>query len=281
MSGGQIPPSANREKKGTAKCSVTSAHPPLTKHSTEKLQIFEHVSVVASLRYLYNAATTTLSILLQTILDGKKRQKCCGGGQHTDRKSQTKPRHTASYCRRKPDSSASSENLQPNSATSLTRDSDCRSILTEEGHIQREVTCPSPLTQFFFVYETLQERTASMMRRRAQDGVLHIVLTFLMGGESHLQHPKTVLPSSERQKQRAKTFSFTNHLPPRVHSRLVQNIPRLFANAAVGFFEWIAQRSSLTGALVLISFSWPASQKFTPLNFVSFMAHSTVASLFS
>ena len=42
-----------------------------------------------------------------------------------------------------------------------------RSILTERDHIQSEVTCQSHLAQLFSVWETLQERTARRMRKRA------------------------------------------------------------------------------------------------------------------
>ena len=56
-----------------------------------------------------------------------------------------------------------------------------RSVLTEEQHVQRKLTCQCHLTQLFFVQESLLERTARMMRKRAQRDVLHIVLPFLIG----------------------------------------------------------------------------------------------------
>ena len=47
------------------------------------------------------------------------------------------------------------------------------------------------------------------------------------------------------------------------------------------FFTWLAQKSSLSWALVLISFSWPASKKSPPKSSASFKANSTVAFLLS
>ena len=95
------------------------------------------------LRYLYMPLITTLSILLQPILDGRRRQNA-------------------------PASTALSETSQPNPATNKSKSKPKklqRSNLTEVDHIQEEVTCESHLTQLFFGQESLQEKTASMMRK--------------------------------------------------------------------------------------------------------------------
>ena len=73
-------------------------------------------------------------------------------GKHTDSKVKDKPRHTTSYFRLKPGSSALSENSQPNSA--------------RRSHMP--------------VHSSSSRR---MIRKRAQHEVLHSVLTFLLGRE--------------------------------------------------------------------------------------------------
>ena len=50
-----------------------------------------------------------------------------------------------------------------------------------------------------------------------------------------------------------------SQVKPKDHRSLLMMLTHIFALSAVGFFEWIAQRSSLTWAPVLMSFSWPAS----------------------
>ena len=83
---------------------------------------------VASLRCLWKPPTTTLSTLLQLILGGRKRQNAATSGQHNWQQVRGKTKDTLPRgCRRKPDSSPSSEYLQLNSATSLTHSS----LLTE------------------------------------------------------------------------------------------------------------------------------------------------------
>ena len=122
---------------------------------------------------------TSLSILLQPILDGRKRQNAATMGNTNDSNAKTKaptPPHlanlnnlTTQHCRK---------------ACHLQRL--WRSTLTGEDHIRREEICQSHLTQFFFVSESLHERTASMMRKRAQHEVFHVVLTFLIGEEKDI-----------------------------------------------------------------------------------------------
>ena len=94
--------------------------PPITKntHSTKNSQRIENVS---------DDTSTSLPSQLPPATVGNT----------TDSKSQTNTFGTPTqHFRRKPDCFALSQNLQQNSATSLTRDSDYRSILTEEDRIR-------------------------------------------------------------------------------------------------------------------------------------------------
>ena len=102
-------------------------------------------------------------------------------GNRTDSKSKTKPNLTkTSYCRRTRQL-CNARKLATERHTSSTRDSNYRSILTEKDHIRGEMASQNHLTQLFFAQEDSQERTAHMMRRRAQHEVFHIVHTFLIG----------------------------------------------------------------------------------------------------
>ena len=124
--------------------------PPLTKHSTMKLQRNEHVSVVASLRCMCKPPITTLFILSQPILDGRKRQNAATVGNKltaSQRQNQSSLPRTAAAN----PTPLERQNLQPNSVTSLTRDSECGSILTEKDHIQGGITCQCHLTELSFV----------------------------------------------------------------------------------------------------------------------------------
>ena len=68
--------------------------------------------------------------------------------------------------------------------------------------------------------------------------------------EGHFRHPKTFLSSKTQSNGKgAKPSTFTIHSPQMAHSRLVQDLPRFFAKAAVGIFKWIAQWSSLGSGL--------------------------------
>ena len=106
---------------------------------------------------------------------------------------------------------------------------------------------------------------------------------------------RTSLPSCVLRTRRSKllhtqhTVKMTKRSQP--HHSLVSDgalSPRLktfpgFCQCGHWAFCSIAHKVSLNRALVLISFSWPASQRLTPfipLSVASVMAHSTVASLF-
>ena len=80
--------------------------------------------------------------------------------------SEGQPGHTTPCCSRKLDSSASSENSQPNSATNLTRQSDYRSVLTEEERVQKACQCHlgNAVTWCFFVHCALSRRRRGSRR---------------------------------------------------------------------------------------------------------------------
>ena len=90
---------------------------------------------------------TTLTMLLQPILDGRKATKRCNSGQQKLTASQRqKPKRTTSHGGRTPGSSSSSENFQPNAATSFTPDSD--SPLNPDRERERCVDCRAPRQTF-------------------------------------------------------------------------------------------------------------------------------------
>ena len=108
--------------------------------------------------------------------------------------------------------------------------------------------------------------------KRAQHEVLHSVLTFLIGGKirsfSSFEDTPSIKP-----KATAKEPKLLAHHSLATDGTLSPYVPKAFANAAVGFFK-MDRPPSLTWAVALISFSWLASQKSTPLSFASVKARS-------
>ena len=66
-------------------------HTPTTKKTLQRIGTC--FSLLVSLRYLYMSSATSLSKLLQRILDGIKRQKCCNNGQQHDSNAKSKARY--------------------------------------------------------------------------------------------------------------------------------------------------------------------------------------------
>ena len=107
---------------------------PLPHEKTRSIQNFRRIERVSDVRIIairVHVSHHNPVQPLQPIFDGRTRQNAATVGNKTDSKGKDKPKHTISYCRRKLDSSALSDNSQPNTATSKTRDSDFWSDLTE------------------------------------------------------------------------------------------------------------------------------------------------------
>ena len=98
---------------------------------------------------LYKPPITTLSVLLWPVLGGAEVTEAATVGNKTDNKPKTNQSTLPRIADANLTALATSENLQPNSGTSSTRDSDYRSVLAERSQPRR--TCQSRHTQLFFV----------------------------------------------------------------------------------------------------------------------------------
>ena len=76
-----------------------------------------------------------------------------------------------------------------------------RSVLTEEQHVQRKITCESHLTHLLFVQEGLQERTARKMSRGTKHEVPHIVLLILTRKTRRPLYPRKCRAQSRRRRR--------------------------------------------------------------------------------
>ena len=82
--------------------------------------------------------------------------------------------------------------------------------------------------------------------QRAQHKVLHIVLTFLIGRESHFRHPKTFLPSNQRERQRSQKVPAYHSLATDGTLSPCSKSSKASANAAVGL--WTSSVSETVSA---------------------------------
>ena len=224
-----------------------------------------------SLRYLYKPPITTLSILLQPILEARKATKRWNSVQQN--------------C----DSSASSGNLQPNTVTSLPRDSDCRSLHSEEDHISNDSGCELLQRVYRPAGRLLCIKRAHLCAHPRRSDMTEPPLH----GSSSWRNP---CRSGLHACKRAQSSPRSAHLPPQKRtccpqclkkffsshqrqSQMSQNLwlrqfvadgtlspcsrpSKAFANAAVGLFKWIAQKSNHTWDLVRIIFAKPATNQF-------------------
>ena len=125
--------------------------------------------MLVSLRYMYTCPITTI-LHVATHPSWEEATKRWNSEQQTDSKSKANQRTLPRIAVANP--------------TALHRQKACsRSLpqvfISRQRKItsKKVVTCQNHLTQLFFVKESLQERTAHMMRKRAEHEVLHTVLT--------------------------------------------------------------------------------------------------------
>ena len=189
------------------------------------------------------------SVLFNAI-EKRKRQNAATLGNKTDSEPKTKPKHTTSHCRRKPDSSALSENLQPNSATRSNQHSDCRSIQTAEDHIQGNSDMSRP------PYTALRARilaradcTLDAQTSTAQSSP-HCAHLPPRKRTCRPQCLRRFLPSHRRQMQMSPNFWLHQSLVTDGTLLPCSRLSKAFASAALGLFRWIAQKSNLTWDLV-------------------------------
>ena len=154
-----------------------------------------------------------------------------------------------------------------------TWETDYRSIMTEEQHVQRKVTRQSHLTQLFFVSEPLQERTARMMRKSPSSSE--------KGVTSSASEEATSIPPEAEATQISQNSWLHHSLVTDGALSPCSRHCNAFASAAVGLFRWLAHKFNLNWALVWISLWCFVSRLSSPLSLASFMAQSTFVFLFS
>ena len=121
-------------------------------------------------------------------------------------------------------SAPTKKNLQPKSATSLTRDADYRLVLTEESsHPTQSDMSKPPYTMLLRVRILARADCTHGAPQRAQHQVPH-----------------------QRQMQLSQNYWLHHLLVTDGTLSPCSRPSKAFANAAVGLFKWIAQRSNLT-----------------------------------
>ena len=189
--------------------------------------------MLVSLRYMYVSPITSLSTLLQPIHDGRERQNAATMGNKRTASQRQNQRRTTSHCSHKPDSSASSENLQPNSATSVSRDSDYRSVLTSEDHIRCEATRQCHHTGVLRVRILARADCAQGAQKKIARSSPHCAHLHRRR-EDHFRHPKTFLPSHQRQWQLSQNCWLRHSLVTGGTFSTYSMHPKAFANAPSG-----------------------------------------------
>ena len=80
----------------------------------------------------------------------------------------------------------------------------------------------------------MQERTARMMRKRAQHEVLHIVLAFFIGGEKVISASEDIPSIKPKATVKSQNFPHRQSLQM-VHTRFVQDLPKRLPMRPSGF----------------------------------------------